>query len=682
MKKLSIVVFFAVVVQAESEYLFEQQYNDGCRVLPLINLYKLERLSKKYGAQNIVAQAPWYEWHSRREALGVFFPFYYEWANAFNILNTNPGKYPHLHAYLRGMALNGPVLPHFYDASGSVPTIKYTDENNNQQFAPLYTIASLPFMLIDYGSIMHPDTQLISEYAPFKYEKLEYLQNILPQVKTLLPLGKNKANKDKVGDYVLYNSVTHMYDVINVHDLSLSKLITSCGYEYPFDITKDVDVPQGSDLFVWQYKKYAKLNELGPVFIGTLSMDEGGECKPEYPLGFEEIGYLKKLPLEIKVATGKAYGSGLDAFDNSTGLTSYAPADLGRIKLMFLRLGIDENNQDITEKHPLYGAYQDFKKLCNSSPQHPWNDTYCKKDAFLQYEIARILKQNTQLCSDLEAMMAVLNLHSAEAYEVPLLEKTMWEQYKSFMSVVEVGLIYRDRNGTAYTLKSIAPYMLGKEQGLAVLVMSIIRTLFYGAIETSIFTERTGIDSFADYVKALESKKIEGKNNTKISFIDIWHKIKENLQSKNYFSLELHGWVVSFDQSIVALQVKKLSSQGKKVLQLIGCTGIESIYASEFKDAFYKRDRKTLQILRDEYARIAMVEELSRQLIAVGTFKISDITGLSVLKKINEEGKQLSKDQLKELESMEEKLKLLKQEAEKVQSETAKKIQKAYRAKK
>lgn len=690
MKRILVVFMIFIVSQrmhAEAEYLFEQQYDDGCRVLPLLNLHKLERLSKKYGAQNLIDQTPWHEWNSRRESLGTFFPFYYEWVNAFNILSSNPNTYPHLHAFLVGMAADGPVFPHFYDKDGAIPTDISPDENGNEQVHMKYQINTFPFSLFDYGTMFYPDEKLKNDLSNIQYYSIEELQYESPILKTLLPFGKNKDTKEnkeknitaKKGDYVLYNSVTHAYDVVNVQNLLQLKDAEPCGNQYSIDILKNVILPQSTDLFVWQYKKYSKLNELGALFMGQLFYkDSDGNCKIDEPLGFAEICYIKKLPLEIKVSTGTAYGSGLDIFGTKTGMTSFGPGDIGRTKLMFLRLGIDENNQDITSKHSLYGAYQDFKNLCNSSKDNPWNDSYCKKENFLQYHIAAVLKNNPELREQLESVFNAL-----EIMTTPTFQKNIWESYTLFLQDVENGQLYRDRNGTAYDSKKMAPYMLGKEQMLAYLTASVVRMLWYGAIDESAFKERTGFDSFSEY-QNLVQKKVEIKNKN-VSFIDVWHAVTKNLSGKNFFSLEFHGWLISFDANIIALQKNMPDFKNGKTVDLIGCIGIESIFSSEFKNAFYRRERVVdakNKVLRNEYARIAMVEELSRQLIAVGTFKISEISGLSELKKANSEGKVLSIDQLEKLKKMEKNLEPYKKEAEKIQSEVTTKIQKAFKEKK
>lgn len=668
-------------LSAESEYLFEQQYDDGCRVLPLVNLHKLQRLSKQYGSQNIIAKAPWYEWHSRRESLGVFFPFYYAWINSFNILNANPQKYPHLHAFLSDMATYGPVFPHFYDASGHVPSITIESEEGTQRLME-YSLNDLPFSLIDYGALVAPDQKMRDDFANIQYLSLEQLSFELPIINTLLPFGKNKASKNGKEDYVLYNTITRAYDVIQVKDLSSLKSSTKCGYEYPLDILKDVTLPESTDLFVWQYKKYSQLNELGAVYMGSVAFeDENGNCVPEYPLGFEEIGFIKKLPLELKIGTNTAYGSGLDIFGKSVGTTSYSPRDMGRTKLMFLRLGVDAYNQDITPEHPLYGAYQDFKNLVNNSANNPWSDTYCKKEEFLQYHIARTLKNNTDLCDQLERAITELRTQSEEN-TIIVREQYLWEQYTKFLEAVNNGQLYRDRNGSAYDARKIMSFMLGKEQMLAYLAASVVRMLWYGAIHEKAFQERTGFEKVTDFLDLVDKKNSETKDGKKVSFIDIWQQITKDCKGKNFFSFEQHGWVVSFDNAIIVLQEKKFSSAGKQIIKRIGCTAIESIYASDFKDSFYKKDRKTSHVLQDEYARIALVEELARQLIAAGTFDISVIKGLSDLKKINSEGKQLSKEQIKTLATMEEKLKPYKQQAEEVQNKAAQKIQRAFKSKK
>lgn len=544
-----IVLISYVNVQAEAEYLFEQQYDDGCRVLPLLNLHKLERLTKQYGAKNLVDKTPWYEWNSRRESLGTFFPFYYEWVHTFNILNSNPNKYQNFYEFLVGMATYGPVFPHFYDKDGKIPVENEVfDINGNKIILMKYQIDSFPFAFFDYGTLFFPDTQLKNEFAHIAYFPIEQLQYQSSVIKTLLPFGKNKSTEDKNGDYVLYNSVTNAYDLVTVQNLSQKILVEPCGYEYSIDIVKNVKIPENTDLFAWQYKKYSKINELGPIFMGQLSNKEfDGSCKIDEPLGFAEICYSKKLPLEIQVSTSSVYGSGLDIFGNNTGITSFGPRDIGRTKLMFLRLGIDENNQEITSKHSLYSAYQDFKNLCNSSNYNPWSDIYCKRENFLQYHIAAILKNNSELCSNLEKVLDLLEIKTNEGWMNPLHEKSAWNSYTAFLDAVINNELYRDRNGLIYDIKKMGPYILGKEQMLACLVTSVVRTLWYGAINEDSFKERTGIENFSDFKSLVQEKKVMASIHGSVSFIDIWQIIIKNFSGKNFFSFEDHGWLISFD---------------------------------------------------------------------------------------------------------------------------------------
>jgi len=593
-----------------SEYLFDQQYNDECRVVSLTNLAKLNRLSEKYGSANIL-KAPWYEWFSRRESLGSLHNFYYLWLTSFNILQENKKAYPNLQGFIKEAVAKGPIMPNVRDVQDEV-------------------VKSVYFL----------------ERANMGYQ----VQNIL------IPFGK-EVN----GDYKIYNEITNTYVKVGVKDVKVP--LKKCGYEYPIDLNKNIVLPPDNDLLLWQFSKFQNINRLGKLNMENRAKNKNEKpcITPDKPLGFLEVCILKRYPFEITVKNGDILPSVSEEYKEKEIKLSLSKE--GKTKLMFLRLGLDENNDPMTNAHKLYGVYENLRDLCNRTQKHPWSDTYCKKEDFLQYQIAKILKEKKDLLKNVEWLMQAA-------------KNEYWQDYRKFF---EGTKYYRERN-LEYDPKVCKDFLLGKEQMLAYILFDDIWTAMKD------FISKGQIEA----EKKLEIKYEVDETKEKISLLDVWGKIVEgllkNTNKRNFFSFGFHGVLASFDKNIMDLQIAKNKEKYESFINKFGFILIESL--ADFKDTFYVRkreDNELMKTLRIERERILSVQEYIQQVDAVLDLKknfkqkFEKLTFAQKLRETSDQEKQLSEEQLKTLTELENEVKEFKALADKKHKTSAIKIEKTFK---
>ena len=370
------------------------------------------------------------------------------------------------------------------------------------------------------------------------------------------------------------------------------ELIPMDGFYVPFVKTKDKKYRiYSQDKQIFEESIMPKPNKVGEFFYPDSTLS----CVMNRPkignLGFDEIAY-SYYPL----------GRG---FINSE--KAYFPYMIGLAKLIFLTLGIDNNNNQITEESSLYDVCKDIKNIVQLYKEHnPWSDEFFDKEKFLQYKLAEMFKKDPELFAQAKVVVDISPFKQ-------------WNIYETFIEKIKKQEIYK-ANKTPYEYEKVKDYLLGDEQALAYFFTQNIRFLWYGTLNEKAFYEYTVpvfsilensfvpeffskniAYSFTSYVEnAFKKQEYSG---SLISFIEVWNIIVEEFKKfnrKHWVSFDAHGWVVSFDDELIEMQkraIEKFSEpEGKKknrlyLLKSLGCAGIESSH-SAFFNSFYKRQQK------------------------------------------------------------------------------------------
>jgi len=293
--------------------------------------------------------------------------------------------------------------------------------------------------------------------------------------------------------------------------------------------------------------------------------------KPINGLGFSEMGVIPNLGTGI-VVEGK----------------TYAPFEMSLFKLMLLVLGLDENNNEITETHKDYAVFNEFRALIAESENNPWSPDNFQKDFFMQYHIAEILKQDPQMRDQAEA----------------LCKHVGGGLLKGYQQMVN-GSVYRG-DGTRLESEGdfdLKQYLPGPDQTLAYCFTNLIRHLWYFSHDPKTLISSLDLDQFLPKIiaKALPVNQIFLRTKYKalkkhsfdtpdgkvhVSFMDMWHKIlqkvKERTEETDFVSFDDHGWVMTFDPRVLAKQETE-EVYDKPFLRQLGIAGIESWMGSEIK---------------------------------------------------------------------------------------------------
>lgn len=280
----------------------------------------------------------------------------------------------------------------------------------------------------------------------------------------------------------------------------------------------------------------------------------------------------------------------------------YVPYTFGLAKLMFLTLGIDENNQPLTASSDQFGVSQELQLLVREDVEfNPWSPRFFDKENFIQYKLAEMFINDPALFAQAQEVVDILPFK-------------LWENYKVFLESIKKRTLYRF-NRRAYDYNQVKQYFLGDEQALAYFFTQQVRQLWYGTLNEEIFNnyvnqawsvlEKYGISNdavqhdrlFTGLVTCALLKKTIGSEE--LSFLDVWRRIVEKFKQcdrKHWVSFDGHGWVISFDKQLIALQKRAinnlLESEEKKqerleLLHALRCTGIESSHSTEL-NSFYK----------------------------------------------------------------------------------------------
>ena len=587
----TVTIFSSQIHGDAAKYLFLQQYNDMCIIAPMVNLLRLEQLETKYPSPDgslDLKSIPAAEWLTRRQWFGEGYKYLYAWHKAFTwplpleVSDTEPKKAPALHAFLTNAIQNGPVTPHFYNSIGKIPF------NLSESLRFLF----LPFFLVDVDALQ----------GNLKIDSNPIIQKMLSRVQPALGLNAPFI-QDQDGFYYAYNQKTKEFEAVAVEKLPLIHHGETIEiYAIP---TSELKTSSGEPL-------------ASPDFFDTqkeLTMLKSTNPKKTLGLGFTGMGFNQSVAQGFMIEDFNIYPeSKTDPLSTEPHITRYqpfAPYGLGFYKLMLLRLGFDNNHNKISLDSGeskseaidnLSDIYHDLLTLVNSDPNNPWNDHYFSEEKFFPHHLIQLLKDDQQL---FQKASQVASLYKVQT----------WSMYNQFLSEVRAGRWFRDPAGRVpYRYEEVIKYLPGPEQMLAYSILLIVRSLWYGAMGKKAFYEGTlpqipffwSLDSF---IKAAYKKtNFEGEE---VSFISVWQELIDKLKTtglfekrKNFVSFEGHGWIISFDQHLIDLDIEILlkrkisdiksfflrinqeTDQAIQILQDLHCTGIDS-YKSQSISSFY-----------------------------------------------------------------------------------------------
>lgn len=260
----------------------------------------------------------------------------------------------------------------------------------------------------------------------------------------------------------------------------------------------------------------------------------------------------------------------------------YLPYMYGLYKLMLLRLGLNNQNKEMSSNtdKDLFPVHEDLNNRFEKDPLNPWHSKFFTKDKFLQYAIAEIFKSKPEL---FEQAKETIDFHLRP-----------WKLYHD----LKYGGVYYKINRDLYTTKDVDRFLPGDEQMMASMVTLSVRLLLYGACShgaeafyKTTNTKVPGIWEFDIFKEAAIKKKTLGSRN--VSFIDTWQEIVSQLRSKysnrdNWISFDDHGWVASFNKHLLDLQ-SAMPGVDQGLLDKLGVAIIESWHSSEMS-VFYKSE--------------------------------------------------------------------------------------------
>ena len=298
-----------------------------------------------------------------------------------------------------------------------------------------------------------------------------------------------------------------------------------------FILIADLNLPE-------HLKKYYQLNDDG--FIGSWGLELFGHQK------YYHTSYIDPKLL-ILADNKKAYFY-----------------EAGLYGLMLFGLGLDENGKEINKGHPLYGAYQNFKKVMSESKDNPWNSEQFKKENLLEYHVAQIFEKNPKLK---QKVIASMN------------EYTVWPHYLNLKKV---------KGGEAF-VKNLP----GEDQMLAYGVSQYLKFLWAASLSTDKFYFATGIrDILPEISDSALHGIVEDVLNKSEIFLPVWDELREEIvkrvgENANLVSFDGHGSIKSFSKSVCDAQAKYGLSD-KHLFRRLGFTEIDSYY-QEGTQPFYQR---------------------------------------------------------------------------------------------
>ena len=539
---LSFLIFSNQTLNSRAEYLFLQQLNSSCMIFPMINLKRLDYLITKYGDQIL-----------RGEGAEQYYDFaqipWIEWQSRRECFGEG---YKHERDWYEAF---GRINNKFHGKPDTYPNLRrylknsiaqgptyphYYDENGGFRYSAQdgYAVHFLPYLLVDKNFIYGE----MPKRSDFDETVRKAIREYADRPFLSVPLAREQKRT------IVYNPALREYEEV-VH---LTRMVK-----------KPLTVKPAFTSFT-----YPALADLG----------RGG-------LGFSHVAEIMTWNWAFET-------------EEVRGGYAYIPYMEGLCKLLLLRLGLDENNNYIGQDHDLHPVVEDLRTIANSGANNPWNDVFLTREKFLQYQVAKIFKDDRELFKRAKVAMSF----AAEMNILP------WEARSEFLKGVRNGEFYR-KDGGLYQIEQVKKFLPGDEQALAFYVCWMIRLLWYGSLNEKAFLGEKDVEEGDDddddddeipfqRFKEFARQQIEGQD---YSFLSVWHQVVEKLKTvtnrRNFVSFDGHGWLVSFDQKIINAQIRDLENwTGPETVDVdllrdLRCVGIESWKSDLLKSAFYKRPR-------------------------------------------------------------------------------------------
>jgi hypothetical protein len=508
-----------------TKYAFTQQYNDSCHLSPIVNLKILERMREsEYDIDS-------FPYLTRRQWLGEDQRMLNTWHGLISKLSQKGAEkdYPQLIKFLKIGIEHGPNSPHFYNKD-KTPYF--------QGLKGFLQMGDMPFFFIDLESLRK--TNFHTGCWTLNFEEM------LNDIKLGIISGVVKDN----GVYKIYNSKLKDFEPID--KLAWISVVEKEG--------KKTVVFKEESLTADIRETYQLPKEGVPVF----------EMIPTNGLGFQEMSLDERT------------WSGIRTRD-SQGEHTYFPFESSLLKLMFLTVGVDENNNLIDEDHELYELHKELKTLMSRDTDNPWHPNNLKKDMLFQYQLAEIFKANPKLFAMAKQAVTQYNSNILENYQ----------------GLIDGSIVGKDDK--PLNPKVMKKFLLGEEQMVAYFFTSNLRYTWYSAINPKAMQKSLefGLPDCLSSVSHLYMKRKFHKKFTfqykrwepseQLSYLDVWNKVREKVIAKNtttgrtdYFSFDDHGWVISFDPTIEELQnIFTPKIHDKELLNELHLAGIESWLSSE-----------------------------------------------------------------------------------------------------
>lgn len=541
--------------QRRFSYIFFQQYNDMCTIAPMLNRYRLQELRRiaRGSGQSFVELAfdnPMLALTSQ-QWFGEGFSYFFSWRKFLTeFMHTEIGK-----NYLTGVARDGLVTPHFYTQKGA--SLFESDKA---------ALLKYPFFFADLSSGGEISEEMGTGFfiplaSPLRcLDSSGALRSEVPNERFCLSLVDERTGEDS--GWLIYNKETKKFENFSYAKLQNDPVFAS--------IKASLN----------QYQAY--FQHPLPIYFGNLRKEV---------LGFKSFA---------SISSDWCHG-----FKENEQSNEKMPYCLGFLKLMFLVLGINNDNETIVPSDIVDVYYPDefdvhrkMKELIQTDRENnPWSDKFFKKEYFMQYALAEIFKDP-----------ANQELYDNAVKTVDIMGKKFWQTYDAITSQPARLVLYKDNQGTAYTRTEFVKYLPGRHQALAYFFTEALRYLWYGATSKNAvayykalgmhskkhpYLGRLGAWWFGinfSKIKSNAEKRIDG-----VSFLSVWADIKHELQhrypdNQDWISFDDHGWVISFDQNLIDMQgdIAQEKSCDYEFLDRLGFAGIESWLGHEL-ETFYKR---------------------------------------------------------------------------------------------
>jgi hypothetical protein len=500
-----------------AKYCFAQQKDSSCHIMPFINLSILNALrSQASGKINLNDDASWY---TRREWFPETYRWTKSWQEAMNKLHEQDGPFS---AMQRQQLQDGIINGNIYKKNGK----RVHDVLN-----PLEKYAKLMLYPFNFTDASRLPRSLAAEQD---FESFKTLPLVIDE-------GQLKCYDGSQHDYCAVEKEVGLHD-----DWDVAVPI----YDYMANFLED-NIPDASSSNGVSFK-YFKLN---PDQKACLNLPD--RCYVGFPslsiLGFDCAYKHRFLP-------------------DQSSKHSYYMSSL--TQLILFGMGVDRENNPITEDHPDYLAYQEFHAVMDENDYNPWKLGTFNKDNFLEYHLAQLIKQDSDLKKRMQDTVSIFF--------------PTWEYYQKVDQCFD-----SDRN----SLADKKQHLMGEDQYLAYCYTQSARMLWAAATSRRALNAVLELDPATARLLRLPGMPGPNQimNNAKKkkhghSFLSVWGDIKERLKQdpsvpNELVSFSSHGMVVSFEEDLLAAQ-KEVGATKQSIIDSLGFAVIDSYYGDQLRPMY------------------------------------------------------------------------------------------------